>query len=83
MDRAAQMDQIDRNYDFFQRNLASYLVDHADEYALLRDERLIGFFKEVRDASDMGHRLFADGIYSIQEVTADPIDLGIFSHAGS
>ena len=64
------------------RNLAHYLPDHADEYALLRDETLVGFFKEVRDASDTGHRLFADGIYSIQEVTADPIDLGIFSHAG-
>ena len=82
MDHHAQLQEIDRNYDFFQRNIASFLQDHADEYALLRDAALVGFFKSLRAAGEAGDKAFADGRYSIQEVTIEPIDLGIFSHAG-
>lgn len=82
MDDRAQLLEVDRNYDFFQRNVSTFLVDHADEYALLRDAAVVGFFKSIRAAGDAADDLFADGIYSIQEVTIEPIDLGIFSHAG-
>jgi hypothetical protein len=77
-----QRQEVDRNYDFFMRTIDSFLADHANEFALLRDAGVVGFFPTVRAAGEAGDRLFPDGRYSIQEVTLDPIDLGIFSHAG-
>jgi hypothetical protein len=78
-----QSREVDRNYDFFVRNINKFMQDHAGEFALLRDASIAGFFPSVRAAGQAGDRLFADGRYSIQEVTIEPIDLGIFSHAGS
>jgi len=83
MDRTAQRAEVDRNYDAFSRQLATYLAQHRDDYALMRGGEVIGFFKTVREALTEAGRRFPDGIYSLQEVTDEPIDLGIFSHAGS
>ncbi|MFZ4382596.1 MAG: hypothetical protein ACOYO0_11610 [Sandarakinorhabdus sp.] len=82
MDLQAQQREVDQNYDFFMRNINFFLQDHRDEFALLRDASLVGFFPSLRSAGEEGDRLFADGHYSIQEVTLEPIDLGVFSHAG-
>ena len=83
MDYNAQNAEVDRNYNFFQRHLSGYLRQNAGRYALLRHAALVGFFDTPREALDVAKQKFDDGIYSLQEVTAEPIDLGIFSHAGS
>lgn len=83
MDREAQNLEVDRNFDFFQRNLSKYLPEHAGQYALLRHAQLVGFYTSVRDAISVARERFPDSIYSLQEVTAEPVDLGFFSHAGS
>jgi len=31
--------------------------------------------------SETGQKLFADGLFSVQKITGEPIDLGFFSHA--
>jgi hypothetical protein len=82
MDLDQQRQEVDRNYDFFMRTIDAYLADHKNEFALIRDAGIVGFFPTVRAAGETGDRLFSDGRYSIQEVTLEPIDLGIFSHAG-
>ena len=74
--------EIDDNYDFFRRNLATYLPHHLNQFALLRSQNLVGFFDEVRDADHAASAKFPDGIYSIQIVRHEPVDLGFFSHAG-
>lgn len=73
--------EIDRNFDFFQRNLASYLAGNEGKYALLHDCALIGFYPSVCDAERDGVRNFGDAPFSIQEVTRDTVDLGFFSYA--
>ncbi|RJF93703.1 hypothetical protein [Sphingomonas cavernae] len=83
MDRQAQAREVDANYDFFQRHLASILRNHRHQYVLIRNQRLIDYFDDVGDAYRAGLKRFADGIFSIQEVTDEPVDLGIFSHAGN
>ncbi len=82
MDLEQQRNEVDRNYDFFMRTIDKYLGDHANEFALIRNAEIIGFFPTVRAAGEAGDGRFPDGRYSIQEVTLEPIDLGIFSHAG-
>jgi hypothetical protein len=82
MDAEHQRAEVDRNYDAFTRILASILADHRDQLALMRDERIVGFFNSPREALFAAHELFPDGIFSIQEVTDEPIDLGLWSHVG-
>ncbi len=80
MDAGRQKQQVDGNYDAFVRILASLLQEHRDEYALMRDGEIVGFFPKPGEANRTGMEMFPDGIYSIQEVTDEPIDLGFWSH---
>jgi len=41
---------------------------------------IIDFFAKPGDANRAGVERFPDGIFSIQEVTDEPIDLGFWSH---
>jgi hypothetical protein len=75
----AQQRQIDENFDYFERNLSRFLQSHAGEYVLLRDREEVGFFDAAVDALREGKRRFPDGIFSIQEVTDQPLDLGFLT----
>ena len=77
-----RQDQIDRNYATFQKNLPRYLETQRGKFALMRDEEVVDFFDTARDAFVAGNRLFGEeGEFSVQQVTAAPVDLGFFSHA--
>ena len=80
MQQSAQAREVDENYDAFQRGLAAWLPDHAGEYALMRSREIIGFFVQPGDALRAAWAQFPDGLFSIQEVTDEPIDLGLWSH---
>ena len=83
MDDARQNAEVDRNYDVFMRTLASILPNHRDQYALMRNGEIMEYFDKVGDAYDRGVNTFADGIFSIQEVTDEPIDFGFWSHVAT
>jgi hypothetical protein len=77
-------EQIDRNYQVFQQQLPSLVISHPGKFALMRDGQIIEFFDTARDAYVAGQRLFErDKLFSVQEVTETPIDLGFFSHASA
>ena len=80
MDAERQRQEVDRNYDVFMRMLGDIIGEHRDELALMRDGRIIAYFDEPGDAYRAGLARFPDGIFSIQEVTDEPIDLGFWSH---
>ena len=80
MDKAKQSREVDENYDAFQRQLGKLLPDHRDEYALMRSRKIVGFYADVGDAFRAGISKFPDQIFSIQEVTDQPIDLGLASY---
>lgn len=75
--------EIDRNFDFLQRNLARLLPAHEGQYALLKSGKIEAFFDRPGDAYREGLDRFEDGVFSIQEVTGKPLDLGFFSYAGT
>ncbi|WP_299321537.1 hypothetical protein [Parasphingopyxis sp.] len=81
MASSAQEREVDQNYDFFQRNLSKFIDDHRGEFALLKSCEIIEFFATPGEAYRNAKAKFADGVFSIQEVTDEPIDLGFFSHA--
>jgi hypothetical protein len=80
MSSEPQRREIDVNYDAFQRNLASHLERHRGHYALMHDGQVVDFFPKPGDALRAGKTRFGDDVFSIQEVTDEPIDLGFFSH---
>ena len=80
MDEQRQKQQVDQNYDAFVRVLGSILADHRDELALMRDGKIVGYFTTPREALLAATEQFPDDIFSIQEVTDEPIDLGFWSH---
>lgn len=83
MDVARQRLEVDRNYDAFVRMLGSLLPERRDQLALMRDRKIVGFYQTPREALEAAADKFSDGIFSIQEVTDEPIDLGFWSHVAS
>lgn len=73
--------EVDHNYDFFQRTVAQYLPEHAGEYALLKSAALVDFFDGPGNAYRAGLHRFSDGLFSVQLVTGEPVELGFYSIA--
>jgi hypothetical protein len=73
--------ELDRNYAAFQRRLPDLLESHTGQYAVMRHGDIIEFFDTMGDAAKFCGREYADGVFSIQEVTARRVDLGYYSHA--
>ena len=80
MDVQLQKLQVDQNYNAFQRVLGRILSKHRDQLALMRDGKIVGYYNTPREALQAADTKFPDRIYSIQEVTDEPIDLGFWSH---
>ena len=74
-------EQIDRNYTAFTALLPDLMKTNAGKWALLRDATLEGVFDTARDARLAGEKLYADGLFSVQQVRNRAVDLGWFSHA--
>ena len=63
------------------RNLPKLVGTQAGRFALMRDEKIVEFFDTASDAYVAGSKLYADGLFSVQEVNDTSVDLGFFSHA--
>ena len=83
MSNDALRQEVDANYDAFQRMLRNLLDAHRNEFALMRDCEVVGFFGRPGDAYREGLQRFPDQRFSIQEVTDEPIDLGFYSHVAN
>jgi hypothetical protein len=79
--REAKTAEIDRNFTAFLAVLPEILPEHRDEWALLREEKIIEFFPTAIDAQIAGNVRFHDRLFSVQKVTDEVIELGIMSYA--
>lgn len=73
--------EIDRNLFAFLPRIPQLIANHEGEFALLRHQELVSLHKRLRDALDEACNRFSDGIFSIQQVTDKPVELGFFSYA--
>ena len=80
MTQDQQRIEVDRNYDAFARALGSIIPAHRDQFALMRSGSIVAYFDKPGDAYREGVSRYADRVFSIQEVTDEPIDLGFWSH---
>ena len=72
--------EVDRNFEYFQTIVGSLLPANEGRFALLRHAGMDGLFDTVVDAARSGASRFLDGVFSVQEVTLQPVDLGFYSH---
>ena len=79
--KSLQSQQVDINFKAFSKKLPKIIKSHKNEYALMRDSEIIKYFSSFEDAYKEGLKLYKDKLFSIQEVTDTPVDLGFFSHA--
>jgi hypothetical protein len=61
--------------------LTSLLPEHRDQVALMRDERIVGFFDTAHEALKAAYERFPDEIFSIQDVADEPLYLGYCTDA--
>lgn len=73
--------EIERNLFAFLPHLPELLPDHEGSFALLRHQRIQSIHEKLSDALKAANTEYLDGVYSIQQITDRPIDLGFFSHA--
>ena len=74
--------EIAANFDYFQRTLSEHLRAHAGEFVLLKARRAHGYFPSIGEADREGWTRFPDHLYSIQQVTPEPVELGVYANAG-
>jgi hypothetical protein len=74
-------EEVDRNYEAFIKELPNIIRDHRGQYALMKNGRIINYFSTAADARMAAEAFITDGLFSIQQVTDAPIDLGYFNYA--
>jgi hypothetical protein len=79
--REDKLDEITRNAAWFADEVSDLLADHADQYALLSERRIAGFYSSAVEAQSAGYDRFPDGRFSIQKVTTDVEHLGRYADA--
>lgn len=80
---AAQINEIDRNYDAFLAKLPDLLKEHEGRFALLHNCEVVALYNTSLEATVEGSKRFSLGKYSVQEVTGEPEHLGFYSYVGS
>ncbi len=72
--------EIDRNFDAFQRIVQSLMPARKGQWALMRHGEIVSYHGSAAAAEGTGVTRYEDDLFSIQEVTDEVIDLGYFSH---
>lgn len=70
---------VKENYKAFEKELPKLLKRHRDKYALMRNKKVVKIYPTMFAAWEAGQNLYKDEMYSIQEITDVPLDLGIYS----
>jgi hypothetical protein len=79
--RDSKIAEITRNEAMFSKILPTLLGERQGQYALMRDEKIIGFYPSAMEAQTEGHNRFSDGRFSIQKVTEEVEHLGRYAYA--
>jgi len=81
MDAAALRTELENNYKEFEKLQPVFPPQDNGKFVLMRHGGKINVFDSAKDAVIFAEAQFKDGMYSVQQVNAKPVDLGYFSHA--
>lgn len=74
-------DEIERNLFAFLAQVPELLEEHRGHFALLKAQRVVSIHDKLSQALAEGAKRFSDGLFSIQQITDRPVELGFFSYA--
>lgn len=77
----SQRAEVLANYEVFRAQLPELMKQHLGRYAVYRHRARVQIFDSFREALSYCADAFSDRAFSIQEITAEAIDLGWFAHA--
>jgi len=75
--------EIDQNYEAFQKVVGSLMPTHAGQFAVLRRQVVVDYYKTAGEALIAAYQKYPDGLFSVQEVADRPLDLGFYSHVAN
>ena len=75
-----QQKEVERNYASFQELLPELMKTIPGKYVVMHDRKIVATLPTFAEANHTGRMLYGDDVYSVQEVTETPVDLGWFSH---
>jgi hypothetical protein len=78
---ADMANQVDKNYQAFQKLLPELLQTHAGKFTVMHEGTPVEFFDSFADAVRFGNAKFGAGKFSVQEVTSKNVNLGFYSYA--
>ena len=81
MDHSAIQAEVDKNYEAFQKLLPELIEKHNGRFALMRGKKMVHIFDSVHDAVVFAKEKYDDDLFSVQKISNQAADLGIFSHA--
>ena len=70
-----------KNYAAFEAMRGDLEARHVGQFAVLHDGELVGIYKDVTEARSAGSGRCGFGHFSIQEIRAEPIQLGSIAAA--
>ena len=73
--------EVEANYEAFVALLPTIIDRHKGQYVLMKNKRILDYFSTAIEAWTAGELMVQDKLFSIQEVTDVPVDLGYFFHA--
>jgi len=79
--RTEKQFEVDENYKIFAKLLPDLMKNRAGKFVVMRHKKPVEFFDTARDAMVYASKTYNDGLFSVQEVTQEAVDLGWFSHA--
>lgn len=79
--RESMRAEVLTNYEVFRAALPQLVRDHEGRFAVYRHGELAQIFDTFRDALAYCAGAFSDRLFSIQEITAEAVDMGWFAHA--
>ncbi len=73
--------EVDRNYEAFSKMLPTLLSTQRDKFALMKEQKVLGYFSTMEDARIAAEQFIPDNLYSIQQVSDTALNLGFYTSA--
>ena len=70
------LQEVEANFKAFQEVVYDLTLLHLDEFALMKNGKIVQFFSTMASAVEAGDALYSDRIFSVQKLTTTPEYLG-------
>ena len=81
MKNEEKIKQVNENYEYFKEHLDEIYNNNKNKFVLIKDQQFVSYFDSQEDALEAGNLTYKDGLFSVQKVTKDILQLGYNAYA--